>query len=449
MKARATAGETKPAQPPLFFQRRFWPMWAALTLGTFSDNVLRQALLIGISFGVIAAPMFGRADNAIPLIGALLPLAIMLFTPLSGQLADKYETSMMFRRTKFVEVLLMVVAGAAFIFEQGALAIAMLFAMGAQSAFFSPVRTGAMPKYLAVDELIRGNGLCNAGLYSFILVGYMVGGSLITTEGGGVKVAGVLVAASTFGWLAALKTLRASANDPDLKISFNWFGQIGRMARFVKDSRGVAPPLFGVAVFFLLSTAVTVLTPLYARDALRADSLTATILNGLFAIGAGVGAIFAAGLAKGRSGLGFSTFSVGLAGVFSLLVYFFSPLAAAAPGETFKAIALVTTPAGIALSFLFVTTSALMGVYIAPLQAAVQRRAPPAFRARIMAAGAFMNAAFAIPGSLSTFAITNTGADPALVFPAIAVAMLAIAALMLHRRRSLPEGLYDEVLRQS
>ncbi len=441
--------QAKSGQPPLFFQRRFWPMWAALTLGTFSDNVLRQALLIGISYGVIAAPMFGRADNSIPLIGALLPLAIMLFTPLSGQLADKYETSMMFRRTKFVEVLLMIVAAAAFVFEQGGLAIAMLFAMGAQSAFFSPVRTGAMPKYLAADELVRGNGLCNAGLYSFILVGYMVGGSLITTEGGGVKVSVVLIAASTCGWLASMRTLRAGANDPDLKVSLNWFGQIGRMASLVKNSRGIAPPLFGVAVFFLLSTAVTVLTPLYARDALGADALTATVLNGLFAVGAGLGAIFAAGLAKGRSGLGYSTFSVGLAGVFSLLVYFFSPLAAAAPGETMKAISLVTTAPGIVLSLLFIATSALMGVYIAPLQAAVQRRAPPAVRSRIMAAGAFLNAGFAIPGSLSTFAITNTDADPSLVFPAIAVAMLAIAAMMLHRRRSLPEGLYDEVLRQS
>ena len=441
--------QTATSQPPLFFQRRFWPMWAALTLGTFSDNVLRQALLIGISYGVIAAPMFGRADNAIPLIGALLPLAIMLFTPLSGQLADKYETSMMFRRTKFVEVILMLIAAVAFIFEIGGLAIVMLFAMGAQSAFFSPVRTGAMPKYLAVDELIRGNGLCNAGLYSFILVGYMVGGALITTEGGGLKVAAVLVAASTVGWLASLRTLRAGANDPDLKISFNWFAQIARMAKLVRDSRGVAPPLFGCAVFFLLSTAVTVLTPLYARDTLNADALTATVLNGLFAIGAGLGAIFAAGLAKGRSGLGYSTFSVGLAGVFSVLVYLFSPLAADAAGGAMKASSLFTTPPGLLLSFLFVATSALMGVYIAPLQAAVQRRAPPAYRARIMAAGAFLNAAFAIPGSLSTFAITNTGADPALVFPAVAAAMLAIAALMLHRRRSLPEGLYDEALRTS
>jgi hypothetical protein len=440
--------EVRPGGRPLFLQRRFWPMWAALSLGAFADNVLRQALLIGISFGVIAAPAPGRADNAIPLIGALLPLAIILFTPLSGQLADKYETSMMFRRTKLAEVGLMLIAAAAFVFDFGGLAIAMLFAMGAQSAFFSPVRTGAMPKYLAPDELVRGNGLANAGLYCSILIGYMVGGALIATEGGGAKVAAVLVAAATLGWLASLRTLRAGANDPGLRISFDWFGQISHMARLVRDSRGVAPPVFGCAVFFFLSTAVTVLTPLYARDTLGASALAATALNGLFAIGAGLGAIGAASLAKGRSGLGASAVAIGLAGVFGLLIYGVSPLVAAAPGETLKASALVTTPEGLFLSFLFVATSALMGVYIAPLQAAVQRRAPPAVCARITAASAFMNAALAIPGSLSTLAITSTGADPALVFPAVASAMLAIAALMLHRRRTLPVGLYDEVLRE-
>lgn len=434
--------------PPLFVQRRFWPMWVALSFGAFADNVLRQSLLIGVPYGVIDAPDFGKPDNAMPFIGALLPFAIMLFSPLSGQLADKYETSMMFRRTKFVEIILMVTAAAAFMSGAGVLAIAMLFAMGAQSAFFSPVRTSAMPKYLAVDELVRGNGLCNAGLYSSILIGYMVGGSLIVRDDGRMLVGAVLVSASTIGWLASLRTLRAAANDPGLRIDFNWFAQVWRMIGFVRSSRGVAAPLTGVAVFFLLSTAVTVITPLYARDSLNANAFVATILNGLFAIGAGIGAIFAAGLAKGRSGLGFSAASVFGAGLFACLIAALTPMVAAPPGNELTSAELFLTPQGLLLVAMFIATSALMGVYIAPLQAAVQRRAPAQVRAQIMAAGVFANAVFAMPGSLATLAITNTGADPALAFYGIAFAMLAIAAFMLHRRRTLPEGLYDEMLTQ-
>lgn len=433
--------------PSLFTQRRFWPMWVALSFGAFADNVLRQSLLIGIPYGVIKTPAFGDSDNAMPFIGALLPIAIMMFSPLSGQLADKYETSMMFRRTKFVEIILMLVAAAAFMSGEGAIAIAMLFAMGAQSAFFSPVRTSAMPKYLAADELVRGNGLCNAGLYSFILFGYMVGGGLIVREDGRMLVGAVLIAASTIGWLAALRTLRAAPNDPDLKISLNWPGQIRAMVGFVRSSRGVAPPLIGVAAFFFLSTAGTVITPLYARDSLNADAYVATALNGLFAIGAGLGAMCAARVARGRSGLGFSTFSVFGAGLLSFLLAGMTPLAAAPAGQVFTIADLFLTPPGLLLVALFIGTSALMGVYIAPLQAAVQRRAPAPIRARIMATGVFANAVFAIPGSLSTFVITDSNADPALAFYAVGAVMLAISALMLHRRRTLPEGLHDEMLR--
>lgn len=440
----------KQTATPLFFQRRFWPMWTALSLGTFSDNVLRQSLLIGIPAGVISVPFFANADNAIPYIGALLPIAILIFSSVSGQLADKYETSLMFRRTKFVEVLLMCVAASAFIFGQGALAIAMLFAMGAQSAFFSPVRVSAMPKYLEANELVRGNGLCNAGLFSFILLGYMVGGFLIIQEGyGGIAVGGVLITASLGGFLAATRTPFAAANDPSLKLSFNGFTQTASMFRYVFTSRGVAPPLIGVGVFYLLSTAVTVTVPLYGRDALHADPLVWTALNGLFAVGAGIGAIGAASLAKGRSGLGFSTAAIGAAGIMSFLVFALTPHAAGSPEAPLSLGGLFSTASGLALVAAFISTSALAGVYIAPLQAAIQRRAPSQIRARIMAASSFSNAAFAIPGSLSVLAITQNNVDPRLAFVAVGGAMLLIAGIMFTRKRLIPEGQYDESLRES
>lgn len=441
---------TEPSQAtttPLFFQRRFWPMWTSLSLGTFADNVLRQSLLIGIPAGVIAVPYFSNPDNAIPYIGALLPIAILTFSSVSGQLADKYETSMMFRRTKFAEIILMSVAALAFISDQGALAIAMLFAMGAQSAFFSPVRVSAMPKYLKPEELVRGNGLCNAGLFTFILMGYVVGGFLIIQDYGGVAVGAVLVCAALGGWLASLRTPYAAANDPALKISFNGFAQTVAMFRHVFTSRGVAPPVLGVGVFYLLSTAVTVTVPLYGRDALYADPLVWTALNGLFAVGAGIGAIGAASLAKGRSGLGFSTAAIGAAGVMSFAVYGLTPLVAGSPDAPLSLGTLFSTGPGLALVFVFIATSAFSGVYIAPLQAAVQRRAPAQFRARIMAAGVFANAAFAIPGSLSVLAITQSGMDPRLAFVAVGAAMLTISGIMLTRRRLLPEGHYDEAFR--
>lgn len=434
------------ANIPLFFQRRFLPMWAALSFGTFADNTLRQALLIGIPAGVISVPFFSRPDDAIPVIGTLLPAAILIFSSVSGQLADKYETSLMFRRTKTAELVLMLTAGAAFAFGWGGLAIAMLFAMGAQSAFFSPVRISAMPKYLDVDELVRGNGLCNAGLFGFILLGYLVGGSLIVLPNGGAIVGAVLVLASSIGLSAALLAPHAAANAPDLKLSFNGFEQTWKMFRYVFEARGVAPPLFGSAMFYFLSTALTVAIPLYGRDALHSTPLVWAALNGFFAIGAGLGAITAASLSKKSSGLGASTSAIAGAGLVSIAIYFLTPLAAGTPDAPLTLGMLISSGNGRLLVGALILSAALSGVYIAPLQAAMQRRAPREVRARIMAAGAFSYAAFAIPGSLSVLAITRTGTDPRIAFVAAGIVMLSVSGVMIYRRQALPPGLYDEML---
>lgn len=429
---------------PLFFQRRFLPMWTALSFGTFADNTLRQALLIGIPAGIVSTPFFADADNALPIIGTLLPLAILIFSSVSGQLADKYETSMMFRRTKFIELLLMVVAAIAFASGIGWLAVAMLFAMGAQSAFFSPVRIGAMPKYLAANELVRGNSLCNAGLFTFILLGYMAGGVLITMQNGGVWVGAVLIAAATIGFAGALRTPFAAANAPDLKLSFNGFTQLLAMFRLVFSSPGVAPPLLGVGVFYFFSTAVTVIIPIYGRDALNATPLVWAALNGLFAIGAGLGAVTAASLPKRDTGLGAAAIAIASAGLMSFSIYVLTPLAAGAQAAPMALGDLFSSAAGVLLVIVLILTAALSGVYIAPLQAAMQRRAPSAVRARIMAASVFANAVFAIMGSLALLAITATGADTRLAFVAVGVMMLTIGGIMFYRQRTLPRGLYDD-----
>ncbi|MBB5517862.1 MFS transporter [Amphiplicatus metriothermophilus] len=430
---------------PLFFQRRFLPMWTALCLGAFADNMLRQALIIGIAFGAVPMGGFGTPDDAIPIVGSLFAVAVLVFSSISGQVAERYETAMLFRRLKFIEVVLMALAAAGFLLNSGWLLVGVLFAMGAQSAFFSPARVGAMPKYLYTDELVRGNGFCNAGLYVSILVGLFVGGLLIAAPGGGIKVGGVLFAASLLGWLAVLFAPAAAADAPDLKLDWNPFRQSGRIFGYALGAPGVARPLMAVALFYYISTMVTVLAPLYARGPLGADEAVATAIMGLFAVGIGTGALAAAGLAKGRSGLGFSALGVCLAGVCSFLVYALT--LALPPGEARRSFELfVETPQGIALGAVLVVSAIAMGLYVVPLQAAMQRRAPAEQRSRIMAAGNMANAMAAIAGSLSVLFVTRTALEPHQAFLVIGALQAAIAAYMLRRRARVPSGLYDEML---
>lgn len=442
---------------PLFFQQRFLPMWLGQSFGALADNMNRQVLLIGVPAGVVALSGFEKNPSAIPIIGMLFPIGMLIGCLFGGQFAEKFETSKMFRRTKLIEVILMFIAAMGLVLNQGWFVMFALFAMGLQSAFFNPVRQSAMPKYLGADELIRGNGLCNAGLYACIVLGFGIGGFLILAEGNGRTIAAlVLFAFSLIGFIAILFAPKAPPTNPDHVIDWTGFDTIKMIGTTLRDD-AVVRPLIGLALFYFISMIVTVLLPLFAQQTLNASISSVTIFMLLFAVGAGTGALISASLSRGRSGLGFATIGVGLAalvtaGVFVAAQMVVMPtdpdlLMTTNNGRVVMTMpALFSQPAGIIIGALLCLSSIFLGVYLAPLQAAIQRRAPSERRARVLAVGNMLFAIAAILGSVAVLFITKSALTPNDAFLGIAILLAFIALYMVRRRGQVPEGLYDEAL---
>ena len=430
---------------PLFFQQRFFPMWTALALGAFTDNMLKQALSIALVYSIFTAPLISN-DDALPIVGSLFPIAMLIFSSLAGQVADKYETALMFRRTKLAEFALMVLAAIGFMTKSTLILVLALFLMGAQSAFFSPSRTGAMPKYLQPDELVRGNALCSGGLFVSVMLGILIGGLLIAMPNGPMLVSIILVSAAFIGWRVILLAPEAAANAPDLKIDWNIFRQTFVLFGFAFRSPGVAHPVFGVAVYWLLGAFVSVATPLFVRDTLIADETVVTTLMGLFAIGAALGAGIASSLAKGKSGLRYSFGAAVIASISTMIVFSISISAPYAAGDLRNFSVFFSEWRAFVIAAGFLAASTAMSVFAVPMMAAVQRRAPSDRRSRILAANNMLNGAGAIIGSWLVFSITRTQLSAAYVFLAVASAQGLIAMYMLYRRSRVPEGLYDESL---
>ena len=421
-------------------------MWTALSLGAFTDNMLKQALSIALVYGVMSAPLVSN-DDALPIIGSLFPIAMLLFSTIAGQLADKYETSFMFRRTKFAEFLLMVLAAIGFLLGSSIILILALFLMGAQSAFFSPVRTSAMPKYLHANELVRGNALCSGGLFVSVMIGIVVGNALITIPNGSALVSLLLVAAALAGWLAIRLAPEAEANAPDLKIDWNGFAQSQKLISFVTSSRGVLRPVLGVAWYWSVGALVTVAVPLFVRDELYGASSVVAVMMVLFTIGAAAGAIAASLLSKGSTGLGFSAAGAAGASVMTFAVYFIaSGYPSPSDGELQTIGEFFSSWRAWLLTVAFILASASTSIFVVPLQAAVQRRAPEESRARILAANNMVNAAGAMMGSLLVLSATRTALNYADLFLVIGFAQAGLAAYMLRRKNSVAEGLFDEML---
>jgi MFS family permease len=64
----------------------------------------------------------------------LFILPFFLFSPIAGQLADKYEKSMLIQHIKLLEIAIMLLGAGAFLLESPILLVGILFLMGAQSA---------------------------------------------------------------------------------------------------------------------------------------------------------------------------------------------------------------------------------------------------------------------------------------------------------------------------
>lgn len=421
-------------------------MWSALSLGAFTDNMLKQALSIALVYGVITAPLISN-DDALPIVGSFFPIAMLLFSTIAGQLADKHETAFMFRRTKFAEFLLMVLAAVGFLSHNSIILILALFLMGAQSAFFSPVRTGAMPKYLHANELVRGNALCSAGLLVSVMLGIVIGGLLITRDNGPVIVSAILVFAALTGWMIIRLAPEAPANAPDLKIDWNAFTQARQLASYAIKAQGVIRPMIGVSWYWTVGALVTVAVPLFVRDGLHGDETVVTVMMGLFAIGAAIGATSASLLSKGRSGLGFAAAGAACAGLMTFIVYLLSAGYRPPESDALQNFSqFFSNWRANAIAGAFILASISTSLFVVPLQAAIQRRAPMEKRSRILAANNMMNAAGAMIGAWLVLFVTRTALEATDIFLAIAVAQIILAAYMFRRKNAVNEGLYDEML---
>ncbi len=149
--------------------------------GALNDNIIRNGLVTLITFQQLS--ILGVHHTMFPSVAAFLFIfPFFLFSATAGQLADKYEKSMLMRRIKLLEIGLMSLAAVALLSEQYSLVLIVLFLMGCQSTMFGPVKYAYLPQKLHTDELVGGNALVESGTYVAIILGLIIGVEAIDLE---------------------------------------------------------------------------------------------------------------------------------------------------------------------------------------------------------------------------------------------------------------------------
>src|SRR6266545_3234305 len=199
----------------LLSSRRFAPLFWSQFCSALNDNVLKNALVIMLLYGVAAE----EGAPLVTLAGAVFIFPFFVLSALGGELADKYVKAVVARRLKFVEIFAACFAAAGFFLHSVPLLFVALGLFGIVAALFGPVKYAMLPDQLSVGELATGNALVEGATYM----------ALVST-------AVVALALMSWGFASRIPTTTPSA--PDLPITTNpWTSTLHLLKTLYSEQR--------------------------------------------------------------------------------------------------------------------------------------------------------------------------------------------------------------------
>lgn len=399
--------EKQHSQFRLLLERRFGPFFLVQLSGAFNDNVYKNALVILVAYNAAA---YSRINPAVlaNVAAGLFILPFLLFSANAGQFADKFEKSTLIRIIKAVEIIIMVVAGAGLLMKNLPLLLGALFLLGAQSAFFGPVKYALLPQALSPRELVGGNGLVESGTFVAILAGTLVAGVLTTFPNGTLLVTALILIVSIVGFCSSLAIPRAPAQTPKLVINWNVFSETWANMRFATKDHTVFHSILGVSWFWFYGALFLSQLPNYSRVSLGGSEQVVTLLLAMFSVGVATGSLMCERLSGHKVEIGLVPLgSIGLS-IFAVDLFFSTPGSVAQVDVGPLAFLMQEGAWRIALDLFLI--GVFGGFYIVPLYALIQTRSEPSHRSRIIAANNILNALFMVAAAGIAVLMLHLGA---------------------------------------
>lgn len=427
--------------------RRFLPLFLTQFLGALNDNLFKTALVTLVLFRLAdanggALGLSGPMLSAIA--GGVFILPFFLFSATAGQLADKVEKSRLTRAVKVAEVIVMGLGAWAVIATNVPAMLGILFLMGTQSALFGPVKYAILPAALADEDLVSANGLVEAGTFLAILIGTIAGGLLAAPDEGPWLVGGTVVVTAILGLIASLFVPATPIAAPDLKLRLNIVAETWSLLAALRESRTLTLSVLGISWFWAVGAVLLSQVPAFTRDVVGGDEAVATLILALFSLGIGAGSLLVSRMMKGEisptpvpfGALGLAAFAFDLA------------FAAAGRAPELGAAPLglsgfMAEPANWRIIADLLGLAICGGLFVVPLYAILQHRAPEDRRSRVIAANNIANAALVVAGAVLSAVALALGAGLAGLFMGMAIASAVVAVIVCGL---LPDALFRTIL---
>jgi len=373
----------------LLGKQRFAPFFWTQALGAFNDSAFRNAMVM------LAAFQMGLPDNQVSLYTNLAPalfiLPYFLFSATAGQLAEKFEKTRIIRYVKLFEVAAMLLAAWGFHTHNLVLLLGVLFMMGVHSTVFGPIKYAILPQALKTTELVGGNGMVEMGTQLAILIGMVLGNSLMLIAGVGPwAAAAATIGIALAGYGFSRKIPPAPATAPELKFNWNPFTETLQVLRITRGDRAVFNAVLGISWFWFFGTVLVAQLPIYTKLNLGGDGSVNTLVLTLFSLGTGIGSLLCEKMSGKRVEIGLVPLGAFGLTAFGIDLFLARPGEASQMGLDWWAFLRAAGSWRIVLDLTAIGVFA--GFYVVPLFAFVQSRTPRNQLSRVIAGNNILNA---------------------------------------------------------
>ena len=279
--------------------RGFWALIVTQFQGAFSDNVVKNLVILLAIFGTTMTAVeknhFGES------IGALFSLPFILFSMAGGFLADRFSKRSVMLGVKVFELLIMSLVFAGLWTMNKNLLLASVFLMGTHSAFFGPSKYGSLPELLPEKKLSWGNGILELGTFMAIILGTVAAAILSERLRGQQWVSGlILIGLAAIGFFSCRQITKIPAANPQKKFNANFPGEVWRQLRAMRGDRPLWLAVIGNTYFSFVGALLLLNLFFYGADVLHVDETKIGLLNVALALGIGLGSVAAGYLSGGK-----------------------------------------------------------------------------------------------------------------------------------------------------
>jgi acyl-[acyl-carrier-protein]-phospholipid O-acyltransferase/long-chain-fatty-acid--[acyl-carrier-protein] ligase len=407
---------------PLLLSRKFAPLFCCQFFAAFNDNFLKTALVFLILFGTE-----GPGSAALITLASAIFIAPYFFlSGLGGEMADRYDKARVAQWLKFAEMFIAAVAVLGYHRQSLPLLFAALAGFGVIAALFGPIKYGILPDHLHREQLPSANALVEGATFIAILSGTLVGG-LAGRDGGAGAFSKLVLGCALACWVSSLLIPPTGEGAPGLKVSRNIAASTIAMLRHLRADARLWWAAMVTSWFWTVGIVVLALLPPLIKVKVGGDEDTVTAFLALFSIAIGIGSGLAAAIARGRIELRTTLAGAVLLGLFALDLGAASYFATTAPALQAPDVVFQSALGRRAAIDLF-GLAVGGGLFIVPAFAAMQAWASTDYRARTVAAGNVLNAAFMTLATVLVAILQHAGVGLGELFAVIGVATLIVAA---------------------